>query len=519
MRLPYLRPAALAAALVLVAPLVHASRAHAQVAGWDRGLDAELDSIRKAWKIPGMAVAVVAKGKVLHLKGYGVRDLAAGTPVTPDTKFRIASISKSFTVTTLAALAKDGRLGWEDRVRQHLPEFQAYDPWVTDHITVRDLVTMRTGIARHDLLWGIDVFPREELVRRIRYIQPNQDFRTAWQYQNLMFTAAGYLAGRVDGNGWEALVRQRVLQPLGMTRTSPVLADYERDDNFTRPYALHDDGVVRLVDRQRNTDPIAPTGGLHSTISDMARYLTLHMQGGSYGGTELIRRADSRAMQVPQMAMQRPMTIEAGEFPELSDEAYGMGMLVTHYRGRKLVHNPGNWDGWSLELSFLPDDSLGVVVLTNMYSTTIRDFLPWLLYDRLLGLSNRRWSDRFLERQARGRALQVAARAREDSARIPGTAPIHPLEAYVGRYHHPAYGEAVVRRDGTTLHLRFGNFEFPLSHYHYDSFRYEPPAGDPTYNRFRWRVSFVTGLSGRVETLLAPLEPAVPPLPFTRITP
>ena len=491
--------------------------AHAQGKGWDRGLDAELDSIRKAWKIPGMAIGVVSKGQVIHLKGYGVRDLATAAPVTPETKFRIASISKSFTVTSLAALVGDGKLAWDDRVRQHVPEFVTYDPVVTDRITVRDLVTMRTGLARHDLLWGIDIFSREQLVQRIRYIQPNQDFRTAWQYQNLMFTAAGYLGGRVNGSDWETLVRRRVIEPLGMTRTSPVMADYERDDNFTRPYAIHDDGVVRLVDRQRNSDPLSPTGGLHSTLADMVKYLTMHMQGGNLNGREIIRRADSRAMQSPQMTMQRAMTWEAGEFPELSDEAYGMGVLVTHYRGHKMVHNPGNWDGWSLELSFLPNDSLGVIVLTNMYSTTIRDFLPWLLYDRLLGLSNSRWSDRFLARQARARAALVAQRAREDSARVPNTAPSHPLDAYVGRYLHPAYGEAEVTRDATGLRLRFGRFDFPLAHYHYDVFRYEPPTGDPTYNRFRWRVTFQTGLDGAVESLLAPLEPAVPPLPFLRI--
>lgn len=312
-------------------------------------------------------------------------------------------------------------------------------------------------------------------------------------------------------------MRQRVLDPLGMTRSSPVLADYTRDDDYTRPYALHDDGVVRLVDRQRNSDPIAPTGGLHSTIADMSRYLAMHLHGGRADGRAIIPASESRAMQTPQMAMQRGMTWEAGEFPEVSDEAYGMGLLVTHYRGHKMVHNPGNWDGWSLELSFLPNDSLGVVVLTNMYSTTLRDFLPWLLYDRLLGLSNSRWSDRFLARAARARAATLTARAREDSARVPGTAPSHPLDAYVGRYQHPAYGDAEVTRDAQGLRLRFGAFEFPLAHYHYDVFRYDPPAGDPTYNRFRWRVSFQTGLDGAVETLLAPLEPAVPPLPFTRV--
>lgn len=241
------RPLAARGARVAAALALLGAPAAAQVPGWDRGLDAELDSIRKAWKIPGMAVGIVAKGKVIHLKGYG-------------------------------------KLAWDDRVRQHVPEFLTYDPVVTDRITVRDLVTMRTGLARHDLLWGIDVFPRAELVRRIRHVAPNQDFRTAWQYQNLMFTAAGYLGGPVNGTDWETLVRTRVIESLGMARTSPVLADYERDDDFTRPYALRDDGVVRLVARQRNSDPLAPTGGIHSTLADMMAYLTLHMQGGDPSG-------------------------------------------------------------------------------------------------------------------------------------------------------------------------------------------------------------------------------------------
>jgi len=503
----------------VAALLAPPSRVPAQVPGWNRGLDAELDSIRRAWNVPGMAVAVVAKGQVIHLKGYGWRDVAAQLPVTPETKFAIASISKSFTVSTLAVLAKQGKLQWDGLVRDYLPEFKAYDPVVTERATVRDLVTMRTGIARHDLMWGLGVFSREELVHRLRYLQPNRDFRTAWQYQNLMYTTAGYLAGRVAGSSWEALVQREILEPLRMTSSGTSEAALAGSPDMARRYALHDDGAVRLVPPTRSTDPIAPTGGLHASLADMTRYLTMHMQGGRFEGREILSPADSRAMQTPQMAMQRPMTTEAGEFRELGDEAYGLGFLVTHYRGRKLVHHPGNWDGYSLELSFLPDDSVGVVMLTNLYSTTVRDFIPWLLYDRLLGLSPSNWHARFLDRSRRARALRVAARAREDSGRVADASPSHPLDAYVGSYVHPAYGDAVVTRVGDGLRLRLGAFEFPLSHFHYDVFRLEPPPGDPVHDRFRFRVSFQTDFDGRIGTVSIPMEPSVPALPFTRRRP
>ena len=177
----------------------------AQQPGWDRGFDTSMDSIRVQWKIPGMAVAVVSKGRVIHLAGYGLRDVPNRLPVTPDTKFAIASISKSFTVTTLAALAKQGKIEWDRQVRDYLPDFRMYDPVVTERMTIRDLVTHRSGLARHDLMWAIGIYSREELYQRLRYLAPNKDFRTTWQYQNLMFTTAGYLAGKVNGTSWEDL--------------------------------------------------------------------------------------------------------------------------------------------------------------------------------------------------------------------------------------------------------------------------------------------------------------------------
>ncbi len=507
-------PGIISAALVTIL-LGLARPSVAQQPGWGRGFDALMDSIRVQWNVPGMAVAVVSKGKVIHMAGYGLRDVAAKLPVTTDTKFAIASISKSFTVTTLAALAKQGKIEWDRQVRDYLPDFRMSDPVVTERMTIRDLVTHRSGLARHDLMWGIGVYSREDLYQRLRYLQPNKDFRTTWQYQNLMFTTAGYLAGEVNGSTWEDLVQAAVFTPLRMTNSGTSIAAYQQSPNIALPYALHDADTLMLVP-WRSTDAIAPTGGVHASVDDLTRYLIMQMQGGTFEGRDLIARADARAMQSPQMAMQQPMTTLAGEFPELGDEAYGMGLLVTNYRGHKLVHHPGNWDGYSLELSFLPNDSLGVVVLTNMYSTILRDFLPWLIYDRLLGLPPANWNARFLDRRGRMRAMTQNQRAAEVASRVPNTTPSHPLDAYVGRYSHPAYGDMVVSRDGDGLRLKFGAYEFPLPHFHYDVFRFAPAAGNPVHNRFRWRVTFNTDGDGSIGSISAPVEPTVGPIVFTR---
>jgi len=500
---------------ILPALIFLAQPTAAQQAGWDRGLDALLDSIRVQWRVPGMAVAVISKGKVIHRAGYGLRDVAGKLPVSPDTKFAIASISKSFTVTTLAALVRDGKIDWDRQVRDYLPDFRMYDPVATERMTIRDLVTHRSGLARHDLMWGIGVFSREDLYARIRYLEPSRDFRTTWQYQNLMYTTAGYLAGRINGTSWEDLLQASVLGPLRMTSSGASIGEYQASANIALPYALHDSDTLMLVP-WRSTDAIAPTGGVHASLDDLSRYLIMHMQGGTVEGREIISRADSRAMQSPQMAMTQPMTIQDGEFPELGDESYGFGFLVTSYRGHKLVHHPGNWDGYSLELSFLPNDSLGVLVLTNMYSTILRDFLPWLIYDRLLGLPDANWNTRFLARRDRMRATLLEQRAREEDSRVPNTNPTHPLDQYAGNYRHAAYGDLVVRRDGGGLRLRFGAYEFPLVHYHYDTFRFSPPAGDPVHNRFRWLVTFSTDPDGSVGAIAAPVEPTMPPIRFVR---
>lgn len=507
--------------LLLAAPLAAQRRPAPSAPALDARFDAQVDSVLAAWKVPGLALAVVQKGKVIHLKGYGFKDVAARAAVTPKTKFAIGSVTKSFVVTGLATQAAQGKVDWDRPVREYLPDFRMYDASATERMTPRDLVTHRSGLPRHDLMWGPGVLSRDELYQRLRHLEPTREFRSYWQYQNLMYMTAGYLSGKLNGTPWEQVVKDRIFAPLGMATADLSVSDLQRSSDYAFGYAATGpgdrDSVIKVP--YRNLDAIGPAGSINASVEEMAAYLTMHMQGGTFNGTEVIRARDAREMQAPQMVMPKAPPPPTGEWFELGDESYGMGLFINTYRGRKLVHHGGNIDGFSAELNFLPNDSIGVVVLTNMNGTPVRDFIPYLVYDRLLGLSPIDWSGRFKARQQATLARAREATAREESLRRTNTTPGHPLDDYVGTYTHPGYGPITISREGNALRMKFMTFQFPLEHYHFDVFRAVPPAGNPLLAGFRWRLAFTTDVDGDVVSLTAPVEPALRATTFTRPKP
>ena len=235
------------------------------------GLDEFVAGAMKDWKVPGVAVAVVKDGQVILSKGYGTRDADKQLPVTPKTLFAIGSITKSFTVTALGMLADDGKLDWDKPVREYLPEFRLYDQVASDHMTPRDLVTPRSGLPRHDALWYNSTFTRREMIERLRYLEPSKDFRSTWQYNNLMFLTAGYLAGQLAGTSWEELVRARIFGPLGMTGSNFSVTDSQKSPDFAQPYATVKEETKKIP--FRGIDEMAPAGSINSNIEDMTRYL------------------------------------------------------------------------------------------------------------------------------------------------------------------------------------------------------------------------------------------------------
>lgn len=471
-------------------------------------LESFVNTTMKDWQVPGMALAIIKDGKVIHSKGYGFRDIEKKLPVTPQTLFAIGSISKSFTVTAIGMLNDDGKLDWDAPVRTYLPDFHLYDKTATGQMTARDLTTHRSGLPRHDLLWYSTSFDRGELVARLRYLEPNRAFRSTWQYQNLMYVTAGYLAGQIAGTTWENLVRQRILVPLGMARTNLSVNDSAKDDNFSQPYILSN-GKVRKIPLY-NLDAAGPAGSINSSVEEMALYLIFHINRGLHRDLRLLSQHNALAMQTPQMVL-------AGtpRYQEVGHESYGMAFFVTTYRGHKLVWHSGSINGFRAWMGFLPGSRDGVVLLSNQGSAGVyfRQSIAYGVFDRLLGLGPVPWSARYQKERANARAARAAARKKDYTLRRRNAARSHPLKDYAGTYSHPAYGDFKVRRENNKLMGTFGDQTFTLGHYHYDIFTIGSGSSPPLRGR---RVTFLYNHRGDFDRIAAPLETNVADIVFAR---
>lgn len=474
------------------------------------GFDLFVAEKQKAWQAPGVAVAVVKDGRVVLAKGYGQRDREKGLPVTTRTLFAIGSVTKSFTVATLGALVTQGKLKWDEPVRDVLPDFRLYDETAERHMTPRDLVTHRSGLPRHDSSWYNAEATRKELYQRLRHLEPSKDFRTTFQYNNFMFMTAGYLAGELSGGTWEESVRKNIFEPLGMTGSNFSTIDSQKSADHAIPYELDDDDRVQKS-TFRELPEMGPAGSINSNIEDMTRYLLLQLNKGRHEGKQVIAEADVAQMHAPQMVLPSPII-----FPEIGHTTYGMGFFVTSYRGHKLVHHGGNIDGFSAFLSFLPNDGIGAVVLTNMNGSALPTVLTYQVYDRLLGLEPVDWSARYKERQAKGKASEEEAKKKGYTPKKKGTRPSHAIAEYVGEFEHPGYGRARVERAGAgeDLKLTYNRFTSTLKHFHYDVWEVPPNKLDRLE---RTKVMFLTDWNGDVSSLSVPMETGVKDIVFHRI--
>ncbi len=472
-------------------------------------IDAFVAGVMEEWHVPGLAIAVIKDGDVVLSKGYGYRDIDEELPVTPRTLFAIGSITKSFTVTVLGMLADEGALDWDEPVRTYLGDFDLYDEVATQHMTPRDLVTHRSGLPRHDLLWYGSDLTRQELYERLRDLQPSKGFREVFQYQNLMFMTAGLLAGQLAGSSWEGLVQQRIFEPLGMVRSNFSVKDSQRDDDFSYPYNLIDE-EARQIDF-RLIDEMGPAGSINSSVEEMIRYVQFHIDRGKWGGEELLSEGTARQMQTPQMVIPGDV-----QYDELGYTQYGMGFFVTTYRGRILVHHGGGIDGFISLLSFMPREKTGMIVLTNATGVTpavaVTTTVTRGVYDRILGLEPVDWVGRVKEQQAKAEAAEKEGEERE--ARIEGTSPSHALEDYVGIYEHPAYGTLKIELEGDHLGVTFSSFSSPLEHFHYDVFEVPEDPLDPASGT---KLMFLYNKNGVIDRVAVPFEPNVDDIVFTRV--
>lgn len=470
--------------------------------------DAWVEGLMEEWHVPGVAVAAVKDGEIVFARGYGVRDLESRMPVTPSTLFAIGSNSKSFTVVLMGQLVDEGKLDWDAHVRDYLPDFRLSDEYATENMRVRDLVTHVSGLPRHDVLWYGRSLSRPEIFARLRYLEPTTSFRGRWQYQNLMFLTAGYLVERITGRSWDDLIRERIFAPLGMHRSNTSVEDMPGSGDFAYPYLYSDADGLRRVPFRR-IDNVAPAGSINSSVDEMMNYIRMRIGLGEFDGTRIVEASTDLTAQQPQSVVGSPMTD-----PERGPATYGFGLMVSTYRGHKVVNHGGGIDGFISAMAWLPNDGIGVMVLSNMSGAA--NPLPGIVRDRvfdeLLGYDPIDWNARARTQIEEAEAAAAAREAAREAKRVAGTSPTHDLEAYAGTYSHPGYGDVVIDLADGALHVTFDAFEADLEHYHFDVFA-TPNDGSPLGGT---RVSFQLNTDGEIVRLGIGFEPALPDIPFEK---
>ncbi|MBA4073215.1 MAG: serine hydrolase [Gemmatimonas sp.] len=472
------------------------------------GFDAFIDSARTAWKVVGLSVGIVVNGETVYLKGHGLRNLEKNLPATPQTLFAIGSSSKAFTTFAMGALVDQGRLQWDAPVRTYLPWFRMRDDAVTLRITPRDLVTHRSGLPRHDLLWYNNAtMSREELVRRIAWLPLNKDLRETYQYNNLMFLTAGYLVGSINGTSWETGLRQLVLDPLGMKRTNFSVTQSAADPDHSLGYRVRRDSIQGMP--FRDISLVGPAGAINSSAEEMLKWVGLHLANGKLGDKQVIQSATLRDMY-------RPYTPIAGlgQDAELGPTSYGLGWVVDTYRGRYRAQHGGNIDGFSALVTLLPRDNIGIVVLANQNGAAITELIARHAMDRLFGGARRDWNAEALARSRVAQQSAVQAEQRKGEARVPNAPPAHPLTAYAGVYADSGYGPMTFALERDTLIVTYNGIRAKLQPWHYETFSGLRNPDDPTFENLQF--TFRTSAVGRVDAALVTMDANVPAVVFLR---
>ena len=479
------------AAVALLAP----AAGHAQSREPYPGFDAYVGAAMKTWKVPGAAIAIVRNDSMIFAKGYGIREVGKPERVTERTMFAIGSASKAFTAAGVAILVDEKKVRWDAPAAAYLPGFQLYDPYATRELTVRDILSHRSGLARGDMLWYGSELDRDEILRRTRFLQPTWSFRAQFGYQNLMYLAAGQVIARVSDMRWDDFIDQRIFEPLGMTSSTTSISALAGMPDVAKPHAEIDD-TVRAIP-WRNIDNIAPAGSINSHVIDMAQWVRLQLGKGKFSGKQLIDDELVEEMHTPHTVVRLDGAWKRMN-PSAHLMAYGLGWFLNDYEGRLVVHHGGNIDGMSALVALMPGEDIGMVILTNMNGSGLPTVLMRRAFDALLGTPPRDWSAELLRLRDRTLARAKETERKREAERVKGTRPSLPLSAYVGTYADSMYGEAKVRQENGRLVVEFGpSFVGEMEHWHFNTFRTR--WRDPSLGR-AW-VNFTIGSNARVRQM------------------
>ena len=433
-------------------------------------VDKYIENARKDWQVPGMAVAVVKDGEIILEKGYGRLGWNNRNIVDENTLFAIASNTKAFVSSALAVLVDRGEIQWDDKVRKYLPRFAMYDEYVSEHITIRDLLCHRAGLGTFsgDVIWYKSERSAAETIEKIKYIPQQYEFRAGYGYSNVMFITAGEVIRAITGKAWDTFVKETFFNPLGMERTVTSVEDIKVKGNFASPHKGI--GTQEKAIEWVNWDNMGAAGGIISSVHDMAQWLKLQLNKGIVNGDTLLAPEQQNILWTPH---NNYVLSEASKqsLPGRHFNGYGLGWGLYDYYGNMVVTHSGGYDGMYSRVMLVPDQQLGIVVLTNSMSG-ITSPLCYYIVNSFIQKDTRDWSAEALKRAKANNHHQEEI-AKRRAAKQESTSTSVPLSKYTGVYHDPMYGNLSVELDDEQLYILFEDaplLSAQLKHWHYDTF-------------------------------------------------
>lgn len=460
---------------------------------------------KNEWKIPGIAVGIIKDDKILYAGELGLRDVSKNLNITKDTLFAIGSASKAFTSLAVGVLVDEGKLNFDTPIKKYTPNFEMHNKYAEEHLTLRDMLCHRSGLPRHDLLWYNSPLSRKELIDKLKYLELSKDFRETWQYNNLMYAAIGYLIESVTGLTWEEFVKTKILKPLNMNATNFSVNISKESKDFSQPYAEEGDRIHQID--FRNLDIIGPAGSINSNLTDMLKWLRLHLNKGMVNGKQIISEKTIMQLHFPQI----PCQLMPWMFDEVQFSSYGLGWFIESYRGRKHINHGGNIDGFCSYISFIPEENIGVVILSNLGNPFCALPIAYSIYDKLLGYDYVDWNKK--TRNEVDKMFKAIENNNETINKITkeNLTSSHSLKEYAGLYEHPGYGTVKIEEKDNNLKLIYNNIEYKLKHKCYDIFTMTMMM----FNNVT--VIFNYDSNGAINSVSIPFEQSVQDIIFKKI--
>lgn len=443
-------------------------------------LDGFDEAILKAIKlhaVPGLGVAIVKDGKVVLAKGYGVREKGKTDAVTADTLFAIGSVSKSFTAALAATYVNDDKLKWSARIQDLLPTFDMKDPYLTREVRLRDCLSHRVGLDRHDMVWYGSSFDRQQILAKLPQMKPSFDFRTNFVYNNILYAAAGEAVAKVAGKSWDDAVAERLFKPLDMKGANTSISKLPKTGDVATPHERKKgvpSGVPWL-----NADAIGPAGSINASAADMAKYVQFQLARGKAGDKRIVKADVFAEMHKPQMLVPKGAGLGALFNDDAKSSSYGLGWFISDYAGHTFLEHGGNVDGMTAQVGFIPDEKLGVVFLANLGQSALPAALMFDTFDRFLGrpVSNDRVDGTSLLMWMAAAGTQVAGVKFDDSKRQKDAKPPVALSNFDGKYEDSLYAPVEIKTVDGNQKLAWTNFKYDLEYWQHSTFRGVDPTG------------------------------------------